>query len=311
MGEPTTLHWHGMLLPAAMDGGPHQHIAPDTMWQPQFDIRQQAATLWYHSHEMEQTRAQVTRGLASMFIIDDNNPAQAALPHTYGVDDIPLILQGYVFNGGQTLVNGALTPTLVTDQPRLRLRLLNASDQQIYTFGFAGNVAFDQVASDGGLLNAPIQLTRLQLGPAERAEIVVDVTGAPLVLQRIGGGGGPGGFTINGQSISSMAQMMDMSNALRVRLGDMERWNVVNNSGQTHPFHIHNIQFQILNGNGAAPGPTELGRKDTVMVRPGETLQLLMQFVDYADPNTAYMYHCHILQHEDQGMMGQFVVVAA
>jgi FtsP/CotA-like multicopper oxidase with cupredoxin domain len=82
IGEPTTLHWHGMLLPAAMDGGPHQEIAPDTMWQPQFDIRQQAATLWYHSHEMEQTRAQVTRGLASMFIIEDNNPAQAALPHT-------------------------------------------------------------------------------------------------------------------------------------------------------------------------------------------------------------------------------------
>jgi FtsP/CotA-like multicopper oxidase with cupredoxin domain len=284
-----------------------------------------------------------------------------------------LILQGYVFNGRQTLVNGALTPTLVTDQPRLRLRLLNASDQQIYTFAFAGNVAFEQVASDGGLLNAPVKLTRLQLGPAERAEIVVDVTGAPLVLQRIGGGGGGGGgggrgnggngagaalltiqpaaalaqaaslapmpttlnsiprldqtqvavtrqmvlggggrggFTINGQSITSMAQMMDMSNALRVRLGDMERWNVVNNSGQTHLFHIHNIQFQILNRNGAVPGPTELGRKDTVQVRPGETVPLLMQFVDYADPNTAYMYHCHILQHEDQGMMGQFLVVA-
>jgi len=162
------------------------------MWLPQWTIRQQAATLWYHSHLMGQTRAQVSRGLASMFILDDDNPAQVALPHAYGVDDVPLIFQEYVFGGGRTLVNGALTPVLATDQSRLRLRLLNASDQQIYTFGFTGNSGFDQVASDGGLLNVPVRLTRLVLGPAERAEIVVDLSAAPVVLQRFGGGGGRG-----------------------------------------------------------------------------------------------------------------------
>jgi blue copper oxidase len=83
----------------------------------------------------------------------------------------------------------------------------------------------------------------------------------------------------------------------------------VNTSGQTHLFHVHNIQFQILDRNGATPGPSELGRKDTVMVPPRQTVPLLMRFVDYADSETPYMYHCHILQHEDQGMMGQFVVV--
>jgi Multicopper oxidase len=58
-------------------------------------------------------------------------------------------------------------------------------------------------------------------------------------------------------------------------------------------------------------GPTEQGRKDGVMVRPRETVPLLMRFTDYTDPQMPYRYHCHILQHEDQGMMGQFVVVPA
>jgi FtsP/CotA-like multicopper oxidase with cupredoxin domain len=372
IGEPTTVHWHGMLLPAAMDGGPHQEIAPGTTWQPTYAIRQEAATLWYHSHELGEARSQVTRGLAGMFILHDDNPSQTLLPNTYGVDDIPLILQGYVLGPGQTLVNGALAPVLVTDQPRLRLRLLNASDQQIYTLGFSSNAAFQQVASEGGLLNGPLALTQLHLGPAERAEIVIDVPQTPLTLQRLNGGGGfrgsggrdnagfggnssnlltiqpsanpaaavgplptvlnsiqrldpaqvsvtrqmvlaggRGGRTINGQNMNSIAAMMDMSNALRVRLGDLERWNVVNTSGQTHFFHIHNIQFQVLERNAATPPPGELGRMDTVMVRGGETVPLLMQFAYYSDVNTPYMYHCHILQHEDQGMMGQFVVTPA
>jgi len=85
----------------------------------------------------------------------------------------------------------------------------------------------------------------------------------------------------------------------------------LNRSDDTHLFHIHDVQFQILDRGGAAPGPTEVGRKDTVMVRPGENVSLLMRFEDYADPAMPYMFHCHILQHEDQGMMGQFVVVPA
>ena len=125
------------------------------------------------------------------------------------------------------------------------------------------------------------------------------------------GGGGRGGRTINGVSLQTMADMMDMANIGRVRLGDVELWNVVNQGGGTHLFHVHDVQFQILSRNGAAPAVNELGRKDTVQVRPGETVPLLMRFTDFADADTPYMYHCHILQHEDQGMMGQFVVVPA
>ena len=329
LSEATALHWHGMHLPPIMDGGPLQPIAPGGMWRPTWTIRQQPATLWYHSHLMGQTRAQVTRGLAGIFIVTDVSPAQTALPSTYGVDDFPLIFQDYLLGGAKILVNGGLSPLLVANGPRLRLRLLNASNQEILRLGFSGEAPFDQVASDGGLLNAPVRLTQLTLGPAERVEIVIDLSDAPLALQHFGANGDgrgngsgtgtllltiqpPSGTrgadpapvrsqlntieradptaaavarqmvlggnvrspTINGQSMDTMADLMDLSKALRVRLGDVERWNVVNSSGGTHLFHVHGVQFQILDRDGMPPPATEAGQKDTVLVRPGETVSL-------------------------------------
>jgi len=145
-----------------------------------------------------------------------------------------------------------------------------------------------------------------QLNSMER----LDPASASVTRQMVLGGG-RGRRTINGVSMQTMADMMDMSNVARVRLGDVERWNVVNQGGGTHLFHIHDVQFQILSRNGNAPAASELGRKDTVQVRSNETVALLMRFTDYADADTPYMYHCHILPHEDQGMMGQFLVVPA
>jgi len=71
-----------------------------------------------------------------------------------------------------------------------------------------------------------------------------------------------------------------------------------------HPFHIHNTQFRILNRNGRPAYHWEQGDKDTVLVSPGETVELLVEFRHTG----LYMYHCHILEHEDMGMMGQFNV---
>ena len=76
-----------------------------------------------------------------------------------------------------------------------------------------------------------------------------------------------------------------------------------------HPFHVHNIQFQILDRNGQNPPLNEQGLKDTVLVQPSERVRIILQFEDYTDAQAPYMYHCHILEHEDAGMMGQFVVV--
>ena len=334
-----------------------------------------------------------------MFLLDDTNPVQNTLPHTYGVDDIPLIFQDHTFGadgqlifdtgggrregGGQatTLVNGTLSPTVTTGRSRLRLRLLNAASVRFYNFGFANNETFYQVASDGGLLPAPVSMTRLQLAPAERAEIIIDVDASrPMVLQNFSGFGGFGGFgsdsgdggdggdggragnnvqtsalltinstgtvpklvalptqlnsierlqagsaiqtrnmvlggndqnpTINNQSMISMADMMNMANVIKVKLGTTEIWNLINRSRENHTFHIHDVQFQILDRNGATPTATEAGLKDTVMVGRGETVRIIMRFTDFADPNTPYMYHCHLLTHEDNGMMGQFVVIS-
>ncbi|HKN45709.1 MAG TPA: multicopper oxidase domain-containing protein [Propionibacteriaceae bacterium] len=90
LSEITTVHWHGMHLPARNDGGPHTPIAPGEQWQPQWSIDQPAATLWYHPHPHGQTEAQVTRGLAGLFYLDDRSNSD--LPHRYGIDDIPIIL---------------------------------------------------------------------------------------------------------------------------------------------------------------------------------------------------------------------------
>ena len=113
-----------------------------------------------------------------------------------------------------------------------------------------------------------------------------------------------GGFTINGKSMDM--QRIDET----VRVNTTEIWQVENASMMAHPFHIHDVQFRILDRNGRAPDAAEQGLKDTVVVYPGEAVRLLLRFEDYTDPDLPYMYHCHILEHEDAGMMGQFTVTA-
>ena len=101
---------------------------------------------------------------------------------------------------------------------------------------------------------------------------------------------------------------MDVINET-VQVDSTEIWEIVNDTMMMHPFHVHHGQFQILDRNGRPPHPEEMAYKDTVKVGPGETVRFIMRFADFSDPDTAYMYHCHILEHEDNGMMGQFVVV--
>ena len=109
-------------------------------------------------------------------------------------------------------------------------------------------------------------------------------------------------FEINGKSMD-MAVINE-----HIRLGDTEVWEITNPNGQAHPFHVHGNAFQILSRNGAPPAAQEMGWKDVVLVRPFETVRIIKRFLDYADPVNPYMFHCHILEHEDVGMMGQWVV---
>lgn len=94
-----------------------------------------------------------------------------------------------------------------------------------------------------------------------------------------------------------------------VPLGATESWVFENRTEMFHPMHIHDTQFRIVSRNGAPPDPREAGLKDVVMTGPGERVEVRLSFTDYADPLVPYMMHCHILEHEDAGMMRQFTVV--
>ncbi|WP_082513395.1 MULTISPECIES: multicopper oxidase family protein [unclassified Leifsonia] len=374
LSEPTSVHWHGMHLPAAMDGGPHQVIEPGGDWAPNWTIDQPAATLWYHPHPHGETEEHVRHGLAGLFYVEDAVEEALPLPSEYGVDDVPLIVQDAQFNstgelkgttkgfvgalGNELLVNGTAGPYLDVSTDLVRLRVLNASTARTYSFGFSDDRRFDLVATDGGLLERPAPLDHLRLSPGERAEIVVRVApGETTVLRSVtpdlgidGDGGAQNGgadsfdvlelraaaaldsvasvppeltsidrldpadaattreleldgFAINGESMA-----MDRIDQV-VTLGDTEVWNVVNDMDRPHNFHIHDVQFQIAAIDGSPPPPELGGWKDTIYLPPHQPFQLVMAFEDYASAEHPYMYHCHLLWHEDLGMMGQFVVV--
>lgn len=115
-------------------------------------------------------------------------------------------------------------------------------------------------------------------------------------------------FELNGRRINGAE--MDMSRIDEVvEVGSTEIWTVRNGELNPHNFHVHDVQFEVLTIDGEAP-PAELsGRKDTIYLEPHREYRLLMRFEDFTNPDVPYMYHCHLLQHEDAGLMGQFVVV--
>ncbi len=402
INDVTTVHWHGMTLPANMDGGPHQSINPNQSWTSTFKVRQEAATLWYHSHAMHKTGPQVYHGLAGMFIIDDEGSDKLGLPDEYGVDDIPCTIQDRRFNqdgtlsymgsmpdrmmgmkGSIVMVNGVITPTLVAKSTLMRLRLHNGSNARTYNLAFNDGRPFHVIATDCGFLHKSFQTNKVRLAPAERVEILVNVSDRkeiilkslagssdggmmpmmrmmggdkelnvmkidarqakqsvrkiPTVLRNstlnldpravtstrqfelemgmmggggmggmmkgMGGGNGGGMFRINGKS-------MDINRIdFQVKANSTEIWEISNASPMAHPFHVHNVQFRILDRNGKRPHPSESGLKDVVLVHGSEKVRIIMKFPEYSDAKVPYMYHCHILEHEDQGMMGQFTVV--
>ena len=370
LDEESTLHWHGMHLPAEMDGGPHQMITEGDTWSPTWRIDQPAATLWYHPHPHGETAEHVYKGVAGMFILDDRKEKALALPKTYGVDDIPVIVQDKEFDGveldttpglfesngilGDTvLVNGTPGPYLDVTTQRVRLRLLNASNARVYNFHFSDDREYDVIAGDGGLLPAPVRLDHLLLSPGERAEIVVELEpGETTVLrsdEQDAGNRFTGAddrfdvlqlraadrlapspevpdtlapapdldpddvvqtreFELSGTSINGDEMDMDRIDAT-VELDTTERWRVSNRDGNTHNFHVHDVQFVVESLDGGPPPPELAGWKDTIFLPEGSEADLLVRFTDYADPDSPYMYHCHLLRHEDSGMMGQFVVV--
>jgi len=377
LDEPTTVHWHGMHLPAAMDGGPHQMIAPGGSFSPEWLVDQPAASLWYHPHPHGETESHVAKGLAGMFLLHDESERALGLPGEYGVDDIPVIVQDAGFSaegaredaqrgyagglGDELVVNGTRGPYLEVGTELVRLRLLNASPARTYAFTWGDGRPIDLIATDGGLLETSVALDHVRLSPGERAEVLLRVVpGERVVLQsrmtaEIAGlepvvasmNGGADAFDVLevraaeelapaasvpsklaeiadfdeadvaatrtfelGDSFEINGEAMDMGRIDEtVTVDTLERWVVENPNAVPHSFHVHDVQFRIASIDGEAPPPELAGWKDTIFAEPETTYELLMRFDDYADPSTPYMYHCHLLWHEDQGMMGQFAVV--
>ncbi|MDJ0391027.1 multicopper oxidase domain-containing protein [Roseomonas sp. E05] len=202
LGVGTTVHWHGLLVPGPLDGGPHQMIAPGATWRPRLPIRQPAATLLYHSHVHGGTAEQVYAGLMGLLLVTDEEERALGLPFDYGVDDIPVVLQDRQFEEGVLVLPGGMpammlgrrgdtilangTPDAVARPPAglVRLRLANGANARLFDLSFEDGRAFHWIASEGGLLERPVPLRAIRLAPGERAEVLVDLSdGRPVALR--------------------------------------------------------------------------------------------------------------------------------
>ncbi len=397
IGEETTIHWHGMHVSPENDGGPHSVIIPGETWNPNFIVMDKACTMWYHPHLHQKTNEHVTKGITGFIIIRDDEETALELPRNYGVDDFPLNLQTKQFDTSNQIVigehgdnvpmvNSTIEAFVEFPAQVVRMRVLNGSSMRVFNLGFSNNAIFYQIGSDGGLLSEPIAMTRLLLAPAERAELLVDLSGMdgqsidlksygstlPQSAYGIAGlstmqGVAPPGYNsnaLNGSDFTLLdinigeqtdAPILTIPNSLvgvtpideseatvtrtlqisapnmmqnsvtgpfqfdgesfdmdvinqTVQLGDTEIWEIFNMSMVAHPFHIHDVQFYILDRNGIIPPENEQGRKDVVLIKQMETVRFIAKFEDHADDEVPYMYHCHMLQHEDEGLMGQFIV---
>jgi bilirubin oxidase len=379
--QPSTIHWHGIPVPADQDGNPMDAVASGAGRTYEFALPEgSAASYWYHPHPHGLSAGQVYRGLAGAFLV---KPKVDPIPAAYGdtvlfLTDLRLapdgslpeqsmadLMNGRV--GDHVLVNGQKRP-LLTVQPgtRRRFRLFNATNARFLRLTF-GAAPMAIIGSDGGLLAAPVQgATEILLAPAERAEVVVAfekagsfalktlpydrgwmgpgrpddgdltlmsieaqgaaLTGMPPLPEALrpvpelakpaarrrfvygesmamGGRGGMAmAFTINGKTF-------DMTRVdARMKAGQIELWEIQNPTDMDHPFHIHGTQFQIVEveRQNRISKPAYRAWKDTTNVRRGETVRIAVR----QQLPGLRMYHCHILEHEDQGMMGIVNVLA-
>ena len=367
LAQPTTVHWHGLHLPAGSDGSPLHPVLPGKSRDYVFRIPLgSAGTFWYHPHPDMTTTEQVSRGLYGALII---RPAKDPLA---GITDRLLVLSDNRFQADGTVdlhphttpvghidaqngregdvlfVNGKTLPTLSLKPGEWqRLRIINAAAARVFRFAIPGQKLV-HVGSDGGLFEKPREVDELLVANSERVEVLVrggepgsrtvlktlpydrydiqtrpkdwdqprDVvelrtsTDAPVPPYTI-----PSSLrvvrpidrrVIAARRTIVFAQgminnkLMDMTRVdIRSRLNSTEIWQIENVVGMDHPFHLHGFQFQVLDRDGV-PEPY-LSWKDSVNVPKHSKVRIVVRFENFPG---RWMYHCHILDHEDMGMMG-------
>ena len=373
LAEDTTIHWHGLIVPADQDGNPMDPVPAGTRRVYQYDIPQgTAGTYWYHPHPYDRTALQVANGLAGPLIVRAADDPLAHLPEvTMFITSLRLDADARVSPddavdwtvGRQRetlLVNGARLP-VHTVRPGVtqRWRIVNATPARHFRLSLEGHTV-TLVGTDGGLLGAPIGgLSEVMIAPAQRVEVVVTASGAPgarfelRALPFEADFLGLGSYTtdrlltlattaetpappeampavlrpIQDLGDTSIRQTVELSEVrdlctskgatvaflingrrfdparvdLVTEVGRVELWDVVNDTAMAHPFHVHGTQFQLVSRQTGAvmtPAPY-LAWIDTVLVPSQQTATIKLR---QALPGKR-MFHCHILEHEDNCMM--------
>jgi len=367
--EPTTIHWHGLHIPAASDGSPLSPIAPGASYDYVFTVAAgSAGTYWYHPHPHQRTGFQIASGLYGALIIRaPDDPLPASIPEKLliladnrllpdGSLDFPdpYSPQGQVDmeNGreGELLfVNGQLMPTIPIRSGEVqRWRIINASAARVYRLAIPGQTLL-HVGSDGGLFERPVEVPEILVANSERVEVLVRGTGPrgsqatlqtlpydryipqtrpadwnrtrdvlslayssrpplravvlPRTLRHVPALDTAQAVTTRVFVLSQgliNGKEMDMDRVdVTTHLGATEIWSLENVVGMDHPFHLHGFQFQILDRDGVAE--PERRWKDSVNVPKHGTVRIVVRFDDHGGK---WMYHCHIMDHEDRGMMG-------
>ena len=367
LNEPTVVHWHGIRLPAGMDGtdSVQTPIQPGETFEYNFLVPD-SGTFWYHSHQNE--TVQMERGMYGSIIVSDPNDPLVDADKVFMIDDMKLNSKNEFKKGnfvsrwverhdgreGNTLlINGRenFNTTINAGQTE-RWRFINSSSARYFRLSLGGK-KFRIIATDGGLINAPVEVDEIMLVPGERADILVgpfregerfaieslpynrmtmvksgkktfgqvQVIAAkdtlfkdpqrmrhihPLASQdaepsrRIRFSVGPSlkngiDFLVNGETHATDKP---------AKVGELQIWEVSNTSLMDHPFHLHGFFFQVLEVNGKAPA--FISWKDTLNLPPRSKVKIAWTPDDRPG---SWMYHCHIIEHHEAGMMGHFDVI--
>ena len=212
--EPSIVHWHGLQVSQENDGHPRFAVGPGTGYDYDFTVENRPGTYWYHPHPDGRTGPQVYAGMAGLFLVVDSDDEARGLPT--GEFDLPLVIQDRLlgsdgelvyapnpmigFLGDRIFVNGQQTPDLTVKAGSYRLRILNGSNSRIYKLAYSDSSPMTVIASDGGLLGAPVRKPYVVLAPGERIEIWADFGRSPaggdvwLESRAFSGGGGSMGM---------------------------------------------------------------------------------------------------------------------
>ncbi len=246
------------------------------------------------------------------------------------------------FLGKIPLVNGTHDPFLEVDTALYRFRVLNGANARLFKLALSNGAPFTVIGNDGGLLQAAVRVTPIEFGPAERLDLIVDFRGLPvgttIMLQDLNASWDLLQFVVTRQVSDTtviptvLSTITPLSNPARTRIfsfdgmsringkvynlnridfqvpfGETERWRFTTNGNAPHPVHVHGTSFQVQSRTGGRGTlfSWERGWKDTVLLEDGETVDVLLRFDGYRGE---YLLHCHKLEHEDMGMMSNFVV---